>query len=461
MAKFRNVVSLAVRSAFLFAAWSGHTPVSVEAVQADTLSPQQSVGFQRRLGVNVNLFGDIHAGDTIHTFLSELGVGVVRFDLNKQEVDGSHGWAHIDSTVAIIKSEGGVPLAVLTTLTTVDSATFRSFVSDAIDRVGQDVDYFEIWNEPDSGDRPISGSLYDQLAAVAIDELHAAGEKAVGPAMGSTNASVMRSYIDDRLAANPGFDVVSFHSYGLISDTRQRADSIDDIVGGRPLWITEIGPADGTWDEAESNSFFECLIYEMDLMNVDQFVWWHLFSDGDQATSFPESDLLEVTASLVFQGKNASFYTFQGAASVPVAGPGDLLEIVESYKTVTEYWTQNTHYFNNSGGTPVSGFTMTVAQSFRLRTSSETGFSRIVECRNSRNGKHRFFKRSSFSCPRRYDTPLTLGFAPTSSDASIGASRPLHEFRSGSNYYYTADPAKISAGIPGWTSNGLFAYVWF
>ena len=60
----------------------------------------------------------------------------------------------------------------------------------------------------------------------------------------------------------------------------------------------------------------------MDLMNVDQFVWWHLFSDGDQATSFPESDLLEATASLVFQGKTSLFYTFQGAVS---------------NKTVTEY----------------------------------------------------------------------------------------------------------------------------
>ena len=57
-------------------------------------------------------------------------------------------------------------------------------------------------------------------------------------------------------------------------------------------------------------------------MNVDQFVWWHLFSDGDQATSFPESDLLEATASLVFQGKTSLFYTFQGAVS---------------NKTVTEY----------------------------------------------------------------------------------------------------------------------------
>ena len=136
-------------------------------------------------------------------------------------------------------------------------------------------------------------------------------------------------------------------------------------------------------------------------------------------------------------------------------------ETVAAYKTVTEYWTQNTHYFNNSGGTPVSGFTMTVAQSFRLRTSPETSFSRIVECRHRRNGKHRFFKRSSFSCPRRYNTPLTLGFAPTSSDTGIGASRPLHEFRRRNNYYYTADPAKISAGIPDWIDNGVFAYVWF
>ena len=471
MAKFRNVVSVAVRSAFLFAAWSVPTPIAIEAAQADTLSPQESVGFERRLGVNVNLFGNVHAGDTIHTFLSELGVGVVRFDLNKQEIDGSHGWAHIDSTVAIIKSEGGVPLAILVTLNTVDSATFRSFVRDAIERVGHDVDYFEIWNEPNGGDRPISGSLYDQLAAVAIDELHHAGEKAVGPAMGSAGASGMKSYIDERLAANPGFDVVSFHSYGTISDVRQRVDAIDAVVGGRPLWITEIGPPGGRrgrWDEAESNSFLEGLIYEMDLMNVDQFVWWHLFADGDQASFYPESDLLEADASLVFQGKNASFYTFQGAAytfhgaaSVPVTSPVAVLETVDPYKTITEYWTENTHYFNNSGGTPVPGFTMTVAQSFRLRRSSETGFSRIVECRHSRNGKHRFFKRSSFSCPRRYNTPLTLGFAPTSSDGSFGPSRPLHEFRSRSNYYYTTDPAKISAGIPGWTDNGVFAYVWF
>ena len=461
MAKFHNVVSVAVRSTFLFAAWSGPTPFAIEAAQADTLSPQQSAGLDQRMGVNVNLFGDVHAGDTIHTFLSELGVGVVRFDLNKGEIDSSHGWAHIDSTVAIIKSQGAVPLAVLTTVTTVDSATFRSFVRDAIDRIGQDVDYFEIWNEPDAGDRPISGALYDQLAAVAIDELHGAGEKAVGPAMGSVGASDMKSYIEDRLAANPGLDVVSFHSYGLISDTRQRADSVYEIVGGRPLWITEIGPPDGTWDEAQSNSFLEGLMYEMDLMNVDQFVWWHLFADGDQTTFYPDSDLLEADASLVFQGKNASFYTFQGAVAVAATAPAALSETVASYKTVTEYWTENTHYFNNSGGTPVPGFTMTVAQSFRLRRSSETGFSRIVECRHSRNGKHRFFKRSSFSCPRRYNTPLTLGFAPTSSDGSFGASRPLHEFRSRSNYYYTTDPAKISAGIPGWTDNGVFAYVWF
>ena len=222
MAKFREVVSVVVRFAFLFAAWFGHTPVSIEAAQADTLITQQSAGFERGWGVNINLFGEFHAGDTIHTFLSELGVGLVRFDLNKQEIDSSHGWAHIDSTVAIIKSQGAVPLAILTTIPTVDSATFRSFVRDAIDHVGQDVDYFEIWNEPDSGDKPVSGSLYDQSAKVAIDELHDAGEIAVGPVMGAASATDMKSYISDRLAANPAFDVVSFHSYGLISDTRQR-----------------------------------------------------------------------------------------------------------------------------------------------------------------------------------------------------------------------------------------------
>ena len=467
MAKFREVVSVVVRFAFLLAASSGYTPVSIEAAQADTLSTQQSTNLQRGWGVNVNLFGEVHAGDTVHTFLAELGVGLVRFDVNKQEVDGPHGWAHIDSTVAITRSEGAVPLAILTTLTSVDSATYRSFVRDAIERIGQDVDYFEIWNEPNLGDRPISPSVYDQLAAVAIDELHAAGEIAVGPALGSTTASVMRSYIEERLAANPGFDVVSFHSYGLISDTRERADAIDDVVGGRPLWLTEVGPADGTWDEPQSNSFLEGLIYEAQLMNVDQYVWWHLFSDGEQAPRLPESDLLEVTTGLVFQGKNASFYTFQGAESVAAlapavagAAPAALPGTVEPYRTVTEYWSQNTHYFNNSGGTPVEDFQMTVAQSFRLSTSPETGFSRIVECRR-RNGKHRLFKRSSFSCPFRYNTPLTLGFAPTSSDASVGAARPLHEFRRRSNYYYTADPTKISAGIPGWTDRGVFAYVWF
>ena len=93
VAKFHNVVSPAVGSALLFAAWSGHTPAHIEAAQADTVLPQQSVGFDRGWGVNVNLFGEVHAGDTIHTFLSELGVGLVRFDLNKPEIESSHGWA--------------------------------------------------------------------------------------------------------------------------------------------------------------------------------------------------------------------------------------------------------------------------------------------------------------------------------------------------------------------------------
>ena len=317
-------------------------------------------------------------------------MSVVRFGVNKGEVDDRrHAWAHIDSTVAIIKSQGAIPLAVLTTAAAVDSATFRSFVRTAIEHVGGEVDYFEVWNEPNGGDREITPALYDQLAEVAIDELHRSGEIAVGPAMGAASASDMRSYIEDRLEANPDFDVVSFHSYGLVSDTRQRADSLALIVGDRPLWLTEVGPPNGTWDEAESNSLLEGLLYEMDLMDVDQLIWWHLFADGDQTPFYPESDLIELDPTHVFQGKNAAFYTAQGAGSVPVSGAAPSaasgaaarVESITSNRTVTEYWSQNTHYFNNSGGTPVSGFSVEVAQAFRLRASPQDGFSRIVECR--------------------------------------------------------------------------------
>jgi hypothetical protein len=190
-------------------------------------------------------------------------------------------------------------------------------------------------------------------------------------------------------------------------------------------------------------------------------IWWHLFADGDQTSFYPESDLIELDANHVFQGKNAAFYTAQAPPSVPVAGAAARVVAATPNRTVTEYWSQNTHYFSNSGGTPVVGFDMTVAESFRLSASPEDGFSRIVECRSTRNGRFRMYKRTSFSCPRGYDMPLTLGYAPSSSNAGAGATRPLHEFRNGSNYYYTADPDKTEEGIPGWRDEGVFAYVWF
>ena len=134
--------------------------------------------------------------------------------------------------------------------------------------------YWGVWNEPN---RPtsdvstygyLSPSEYNDLLSWAIQPIHAAGDKAVGPELAAIDTRAVDAegrsaagYLSQLLRSSyywaDRLDVISVHWYGTATDTYNQivtysnSSSTGDPQASRPLWLTESGWPQSTPTAAE------------------------------------------------------------------------------------------------------------------------------------------------------------------------------------------------------------------
>ena len=201
-------------------------------------------------------------GVTSDTFLRQMGVSVVRFDISWRDIEripGVYDWAATDRKVQALHQSGFQILPLLaytpawnrliagsTGSPPIDYSAWLRFVRAAVQRYGSppwDLVYFQIWNEPTRRASFWLGSNDEFISRIYIPAariIRAAGKKVV---FGGWPASNTISEFD-RLLTQSGAvhytDILDFHyggetRYNLLYDRYIRTGLVQGI------WQTEVG----------------------------------------------------------------------------------------------------------------------------------------------------------------------------------------------------------------------------
>lgn len=199
--------------------------------------------------------------------------------------DPVDAWAKYDNIVSLAEAAGleiiarlGNPPSWTRALTDTigtnappdDYDDFGEFVAAVAARYGAEIDYYQVWNEPNGNDewglQDVDPEAYTRLLCLAYERIKAADPGAVVLAGALTPTVALEGrnlndliYLERMYAAGAGdcFDVMSAQGYGLWSgptDRRLRPSVINyphhvylrDMMvrhgdAGKPLWISEMG----------------------------------------------------------------------------------------------------------------------------------------------------------------------------------------------------------------------------
>jgi hypothetical protein len=203
----------------------------------------------------------------------------------RNDAAGVDAWAKYDNIVALARAEGveiiarlGNPPSWTRTLTDTlgtnappdDFEDFGDFVAAVADRYSDELDYYQIWNEPNGNDewglQDVDPEAYTRLLCLAYERIKEADPEAVVLAGALTPTVALEGrnlndliFLERMYAAGAGvcFDVMSAQGYGLWSgptDQRLRPSVINyphhvflrDIMvrhgdAEKPIWISEMG----------------------------------------------------------------------------------------------------------------------------------------------------------------------------------------------------------------------------
>jgi hypothetical protein len=413
------------------------------------------------VGVNVNhLNGEASA--RLVPYLSRLHVTVVRFDMLGSDAVQSPGQftdAGYSETVARIKSEGAVPLAVLTWIPTwacanpndcnihkvPSDAAWASIIQTMVSNaVGMGVEYFEVGNEPGIGyvnHLDWSPADYDRLARIAIRIIHDYGKMAMGPAGGSDETL---QWYQNRITANvtsnsyDSFDIISVHGYGWGDDIANKVQAVQSMVPGRPVWLTE---AAGGGDPEVSSSVAQARILArlMARQTWAQTLWFHLYNTGEPAMP---SEMLQ----------------FDPSDPTRVVGT-EVYRVASRQAGVNAFWSQNTHLFTwDSVEYRGSDRSLETAHKFYLLQANLGGLSPVVRC--VFHGARKVRQLSLYGCPSGF-IQENLGPAYLSQSQPADDWQPLYTLIGADNSgYYTADAAERATALAnGWSDGGVLGYV--
>ncbi|HUF38129.1 MAG TPA: hypothetical protein VMN57_06375 [Anaerolineales bacterium] len=165
---------------------------------------------------------------------------------------------------------------------------FGDFVAEAVERY--DMDYFEVWNEPDatSGYSALYGCFGDEYAGKLIYLLERIRPQlASHRQMGVSFMMHSADHFGMMVQVAPYVDFVGIHHYGIWSANQVlqgwpgslelKYEMVKDAAGGKPVWITELNlrsPGDecGPAHQAAARDFVE-KAFELDTPMINILVY--------------------------------------------------------------------------------------------------------------------------------------------------------------------------------------------
>ncbi|NLE60845.1 MAG: family 1 glycosylhydrolase, partial [Planctomycetes bacterium] len=148
------------------------------------------------------------------------------------------------------------------------------------------IKHWEIWNEPNiffwSGPK----ELYFSMLAKAYDAIKAEDPEA--QVLGCSTAGIDVDFIKRTMAAGANFDALTIHPYrGELNDLQfiQELRDVKKLVGGRPVWITEMGwPSDrfgGTSERRQASFVARTYLTSVASGAVASVSWYDFRNDGN------------------------------------------------------------------------------------------------------------------------------------------------------------------------------------
>ncbi len=225
---------------------------------------------------NNNTYKDLPFGICEHYLNEEnaeimrtAGIGNLRIDVfwdGIQKDKFSYNWDRFDNILKIAKKydikvlpiiDYGVPWASTAphNITGYDrtrymphTIPFLRFLNFLVERYQNEVDQWEVWNEPNIGFWKSAKEKYAELLKIAYEEIKSVDSKATVLMGGMSEASPEWIKMLYREGAINSFDAYNIHPYHyqVIPEKRlpyelKKFNSIVDKLSKKPIWITEIG----------------------------------------------------------------------------------------------------------------------------------------------------------------------------------------------------------------------------
>lgn len=185
-----------------------------------------------------------------------------------------------------------------------DYEAFSDYVSEVVRHYRNEVQYWEVWNEPDlRGFWAGTAEQYAHLLAVTYQTVKRVNPSAQvllggvaleggGPGGIYRNRTFLTDILNDRrYPAAKHFDIMNFHSYGTREEMRQRMDYVRRALsqanaGAKPIWVTETGYSSDPARqhepqyqglEGQARWLRERLPYILDELGAEKVFWFQLY----------------------------------------------------------------------------------------------------------------------------------------------------------------------------------------
>ncbi len=206
--------------------------------------------------------------------------------------EGEFNWAFYDQMVDIAREHGISVYGLLAywsgwakTYTDEGVEQYCRWAREMVRHYKGRIRHWEIWNEPNiffwSGPR----ELYAKLLTKAYEAIKAEDPDAV--VLGCSTAGIDRTFIENVMKWGGRFDDLTIHPYrGVLEDLPYLTElqEAKNLVGGRPVWITEIGfPTQLLTGYSERNqASLVARVYLLSLASgaIESVSWYDFRNDG-------------------------------------------------------------------------------------------------------------------------------------------------------------------------------------
>lgn len=221
-----------------------------------------------------------------------------------------------------------------------DMDAWKDYVYELALHYKDDIDYWEIWNEPNldgSWEDEVDAEEYATYLKAAYDKITEANPDAkiiIGGMSGTDTVylNTLFEFIDENYNYAP-FDIVAVHPYRVKDDNfnytpEETVTGLNTLVtdlynlkatlrknshGSVPIWLTEFGwstYADGVYDKTQASLLMRQIVLALSVPDVNKLFWYD-FRDDSDSESYVESNFGILNNNW---SKKIAFYTYNNLA---------------------------------------------------------------------------------------------------------------------------------------------------